>query len=76
MRIGCCEPEVVVAVHREKDAARASRLGHDMAHELPELRRHAVAGGVRQVHDGGAGFDHRLDRFDEIVEVGSAGVLS
>ena len=64
-----------MAVHREKHVSGPTRLCHDMAHELTELRRHAVAGSVRQVHHGGAGLDHGLDGFDQVIDARSAGIF-
>ena len=60
---------------REERLLAAARLGDHAANQLAELVRQAVAGGVRDVDDVGAGGDHGLHRLDQVIGVGPARVL-
>src|SRR5260370_31455011 len=64
-----------MAVHREEGLVAAASLADHTPNQLAELRRQAVARGVRDVDDVGAGGDHLLDRFDEVLRVGATRVL-
>jgi hypothetical protein len=71
------EPEVVVAVHAQRDAALAD--GRDTPLELgdpvPEVVRERVADGVGDVDGRRTGLDGRRDDVDEELEVGARRVL-
>src|SRR5207302_4659837 len=69
------EPEVVVAVPRDQRLFTAAGIVDDAAHQLAELIRQAVAGGVGDVDDVRARRDHLLNRLDQVVGVRPSGVL-
>ena len=74
-RVGGGQAQVVVAVDREEYTIRPAGPADDLLDDLAELGGNAVAGRVGDVDHVGPQGDHRLDRLDHIVEVGTARVL-
>jgi hypothetical protein len=69
------EAEVVVTVHADQGAVDVADVLADRRDQRPELVGERVAGRVRDVDDRRAGVDHRLERFEEVLEIGAAGIF-
>ena len=72
---GRCHAQVVVAVDGYRGVFDAAHVLHEVLDALAELVGQAVAGGVGDVHDGGAGLDNGLDDLGEERVISAACVL-
>ena len=64
-----------MTVHTDQGALDVANVLADRRDQRAELVGERVAGRVGDVDHGGAGIDYRLERFEEVLEVGAARVL-
>ena len=75
-RQGRGHAQVVVAMDRDGDVLDAADVLHEVPDAAAELVGQAIAGGIRDVHDGCTGIDDGLDDLGQERIVGTAGVFS
>ena len=75
-RVGHRQPEVVVAVHRQRGVAQLRAALVEVDQEALELGGHGVADRVRDVDGGRALLDRRRDHLGHEAAVGAGGVLA
>ena len=76
LRIGHCQPEIIMAVDLADDVGRRCRSVNDCFAEIPELVGHRIADGVGYVKRSSSAFDCKFKNFDEEINVLSACVFS
>ncbi len=74
-RIGRRHAEIVVAVGRQRDVFAAGDMVQDAREQRPVFFRRHIAGRIRDIDDGRAGFDDGFNDAVQILRVGPSAVF-